>query len=141
MMKTELRHLVHDPDKRGNDRYYVRIKGRPKIRIRETFKDAKGNITREFMAAYWAAMAALQSEQAPKKPELPREETFNWLFDQYYRSAAFKNSKLIRRGTSVVFSADSQRRRASCHIRSIAAKIWRRASRLVRIRLERPTSW
>ena len=101
-MKTELRHLVHDPDKRGNDRYYVRIKGRPKIRIRETFKDAKGNITREFMAAYWAAIAALQSEQVPKKPELPREETFNWLFDQYYRSAAFKK-----------FEADTQRDKRS----------------------------
>lgn len=101
-MKTKLRHVVHDPDKRGNDRYYFRIKGRHKIRIRETFKDADGNITREFMAAYWAALTILKSDEEPKKAQTPREETFNWLFDKYYSSAAFKK-----------FEADTQRDKRS----------------------------
>lgn len=89
-MKTELRYLVHDPDKRGNDRYYVRLKGRQKKRIRQTFKDADGNITKDFMEAYWAALAELRGEQIIEKKLVLREETFNWLFDQYYRSPAFK---------------------------------------------------
>jgi integrase len=91
MMKTELRYLVHDPDRRGNDRYYVRLKGRRKLRIRQPFKDENGNITQDFMTAYWAALAELRGEAAaPEKKNTPRQDTFNWLFDQYYRSAAFK---------------------------------------------------
>ncbi|MCF3643002.1 site-specific integrase [Rhizobium sp. TRM95111] len=90
-MKPVLRYLVFDPDPRGNERYYVRMKGRRKIRIREPFRDADGAITDEFMAAYRAAIAALKGETAAAaKPNLPREETFEWLFDRYYRSATFK---------------------------------------------------
>lgn len=94
-MKTELRYLVHDPDERGNDRYYVRMKigGRfRKKRIRQQFRDAAGNITQDFMVAYWAAMAELRGDAAaaPAPEPVPRQDTFNWLFDQYFRSAAFK---------------------------------------------------
>ncbi len=93
-MKAQLRYLVYDPDKRGNDRYYVRLKiaGRfAKKRIRQRFKDDDGSITQEFMKAYWAALAELRGEAAaPKKKDTPREDTFDWLFEQYYRSAAFK---------------------------------------------------
>lgn len=93
-MKTELRYLTPDPDPRGNMRYYVRLKvnGRHrKVRIRATFKDAGGNITQEFMAEYWAALAALRGTAAAEvHPAPPREETFAWFIDQYYRSAKFK---------------------------------------------------
>lgn len=88
-MKTELRYLVHDPDKRGNDRYYVRLKGRPKKRIRQQFMDAAGNITQEFMVAYWAAISDIRAEAPEVKKPVLREETFNWLFDQYFRSSTF----------------------------------------------------
>jgi integrase len=96
-MKTELRYLVHDPDEKGRDRFYVRLKigGRfRKKRIRQPFKDASGEITQDFMLAYFAALVELRgdatSEEAAK-PQAPviREETFNWLFDQYYRSPEF----------------------------------------------------
>jgi len=95
-MKTELRYLVHDPDPRGNDRFYVRLKvgGRMrKKRIRQPFKDAAGDITQDFMVAYWAALAELrgEAEAAPATAvPVPRQDTFNWLFDQYFRSAAFQ---------------------------------------------------
>lgn len=93
-MKTELRFLVYDPDKRGNDRYYVRLKINGltrKRRIRQTFRDDAGEITKDFMAAYWAALADLRGAPAPEvKPVIVREDTFNWLFQQYYRSAMFK---------------------------------------------------
>ncbi len=90
-MKTVLRYLVYDPDPRGNERYYVRMKGRPKIRIRKTFRNADGEITDEFMAAYKAAVASLRGEGgAAPKSVLLREETFLWLVDQYYRSAKYK---------------------------------------------------
>lgn len=88
-MKAVLRFLAFDPDRRGNERYYVRINGR-KIRIRETFRDGEGEITREFMTAYWAAIATLKGEAAEAaKPAPPREDTFDWFFDQYFRSAKF----------------------------------------------------
>lgn len=93
-MKTELRFLVHDPDERGNDRYYVRLKvGQRfrKLRIRQPFKDAAGEITQDFMVAYWAALADLRGEaaSAPAAEPVARQDTFNWLFDQYYRSPIF----------------------------------------------------
>ncbi|MBB5044037.1 tyrosine-type recombinase/integrase [Shinella fusca] len=89
-MKAVLRYLVYDPDPRGNERYYVRMKGRPKIRIRETFRNAEGEITDEFMAAYKAAIASLKQEgpQVSRRTPAP-EGTFEWLFDQFYRSPTF----------------------------------------------------
>jgi integrase len=88
MIKTRLRYCVFDPDPNGNDRYYVRKAGRPKIRIREPFEDAGGNITPEFMKAYFDALATLEGVKAP--PKTPREKTFFWLVDQYLRSEEFK---------------------------------------------------
>ncbi|MCJ9672920.1 MULTISPECIES: tyrosine-type recombinase/integrase [unclassified Neorhizobium] len=92
-MKTEIQYLVHDPDRRGNDRYYARLKigGRfVKKRIRQRFKDDAGNITEDFMVAYWAALAELRGgEPARESKAVPREDTFDWLFAQYFRSATF----------------------------------------------------
>jgi integrase len=88
VIKTRLRYCVFDPDPNGNDRYYVRKPGRPKIRIRESFEDAKGNITLEFMRAYFDALAVLDGTKAT--PKTPREKTFFWLVDQYYRSTPFQ---------------------------------------------------
>jgi site-specific recombinase XerD len=76
------------PDPNGNARYYVRRPGRRKIRIRESFEDASGNITPEFMNAYFEALATLDGAKAP--PKIPREKTFLWLVDQYFRSEQFR---------------------------------------------------
>ncbi|WP_226785240.1 tyrosine-type recombinase/integrase [Pseudorhizobium xiangyangii] len=61
-----------------------------KKRIRQQFKDASGEITKDFMVAYWAALAELRGMVPAEKKTVLREDTFDWLFDQYYRSAAFK---------------------------------------------------
>jgi integrase len=88
MIKTRLRYCVFDPDPNGNARYYVRRPGRSKIRIREPFEDANGNITPEFMKAYFDALASFDGAKVP--PKVPREKTFFWLVDQYFRSEQFK---------------------------------------------------
>lgn len=93
-METKLRYCVNDPDRKGRDRYYVRLQingSFKKMRIRETFMDANGEITKAFMDAYWAALAELRGEAAAKAVELPKEDTWDWLCDQYYRSAKFKS--------------------------------------------------
>lgn len=88
MIKTRLRYCVFDPDPNGNPRYYVRRPGHPKIRIKESFEDREGKITPAFMKAYFDALAALEGKkESPAKP--PREKTFNWLVDQYFRSPEF----------------------------------------------------
>lgn len=89
MIKTRLKFCVFDPDRFGNDRYYVRKPGSKKIRIRERFADKDGNVTREFMAAYWTALNGLSAGN-PQPAPLPREKTFRWLTDQYFRSEEFK---------------------------------------------------
>jgi integrase len=70
--------------------------GRPKIRIREAFADAQGNVTPEFMAAYWKALEAING-RVPSPPSLPREKTFYWLVDQYYKSEVFKRFDILTR--------------------------------------------
>ncbi|MEH2503682.1 integrase [Bradyrhizobium sp. AZCC 1578] len=89
MIKTRLRYCVFDPDRRGNPRYYVRKPGSKKIRIREAFEDREGNIRPEFMKAYFAALESLSGIPRPLQPP-PREKTFDWLVDQYYKSSRFK---------------------------------------------------
>jgi integrase len=89
MIKTRLRYCVCDPDPNGNTRYYVRRPGRQKIRIREAFEDASGNVTPEFMKAYFEALTVLEGKSLAA-PVVPRERTFFWLVDQYFRSDVFK---------------------------------------------------
>jgi integrase/recombinase XerD len=81
MVTIRLKYLAEDRDRHGNTRWYVRLPGRPKIRIRA----APG--TREFMDQY-AAAAAGQAD----RPRLPREAargSFRRLCISYYGSAAF----------------------------------------------------
>jgi integrase len=89
VIETRLKYCIFDPDPNGNERYYVRKPGHRKIRIRETFKDVEGRITPAFMKAYFEALEALDGKRAA--PKTPREKTFYWLVDQYYRSSKFKN--------------------------------------------------
>ena len=89
MIETRLKHCVFDPDQRGNPRYYVRKPGHKKIRIRATYEDANGRVTPEFMKAYFEALAVMEGK-APAPPPTPREATFYWLVDQYYRSPEFR---------------------------------------------------
>ena len=63
MIKTTLKGCVYDPDPNGNERYYVRKTGHKKIRIRETFKDSRGQITQEFMNAYFEALEVLSGKR------------------------------------------------------------------------------
>ena len=83
MIQARLKYCVED---RG--RWYVRKPGHRKIRIQATCYDAEGRITAEFMKAYFEALEALEGK--PATPKVPREKTFYWLVDQYYRSNKFK---------------------------------------------------
>lgn len=89
MIKTRLRYCVYDPDPAGNSRYYVRKNGK-KIRIREQLESPDGTIGRAFMDAYFSALATLDAGGEIVEPKTPREKTFNWLCDQYYRSSEFQ---------------------------------------------------
>jgi site-specific recombinase XerD len=83
MIKVQYKHCIED---RG--RWYVRKPGHKKIRIRVEPYDAEGRINPEFTKAYWAALERLDT---PAPPKVPREKTFYWLVDQYYRSPKFTN--------------------------------------------------
>jgi integrase len=89
MIKTRLKYCVFDPDPNGNPRYYVRKPGHRKIRIREIFDDADGNITPAFTKAYFEAVESLEGKPTAP-PRVSREKTFYWLVDKYYRSNEFK---------------------------------------------------
>jgi integrase len=95
-MKTRLRYCVFDPDPNGNARYYVRKPGRTKIRIRAAFEDAGGNVTPEFIKAYFDALSTLDGAKVPLKT--PQEKTFFWLVDQYFRSPEFERYNELTKG-------------------------------------------
>src|SRR6185437_6797876 len=81
MAKITLKYLITDIDRHGNTRRYVRIPGRPKVRIREQIG------TPEFMSAYQRALET-------SREELPQFQkaaagTFRALCILYYASSAF----------------------------------------------------
>lgn len=82
---TISRHLVFDPDRHGNPRYYFRRKGQKKIRIRaapgtQAFLD-------EFQAAYSVLPAPVEAgRNAPVRRDPPRG-SLAWLFNEYERRA------------------------------------------------------
>lgn len=92
MGSIRLPYLVSDVDRHGNVRHYVRMKGRPKVRL----PGAPGST--EFMAAYGVATA-----DARPVFKTPAAGTFRALCAMYYESPTFKATDV---------STQSWRRRA-----------------------------
>lgn len=89
MTKSRLQYLSHDHDRHGNLRVYVRLPGKPKVRIYETFEDENGCITEEFMAAYRLAVSG-KAPSSPK-PKAKVDRSFRWLVEKYYRSSEWSS--------------------------------------------------
>ena len=81
MATIKLRWLVRDPDARGNDRYYVRLPGKAKYRLRGEPGSA------EFMDGYHASVEGRIT--APQLQRVP-EGSFEWLCRTYFTSTNFK---------------------------------------------------
>lgn len=84
-MDIKLKHLVADKDRHGNVRFYVRVKGAKKQRI----KAEPGS--REFLDAYQAATLGV-SKASPAKvgTNLVTVGTLRWLGHEYFASSKFK---------------------------------------------------
>jgi integrase/recombinase XerD len=81
VVRIKLRHVVEDVDRHGNVRLYVRMPGRPKLRLR----GLPG--TEEFMAAYQDAIAS-QPGQPRQAPEAARG-SFRRLCISYFASSPY----------------------------------------------------
>lgn len=84
-MEIDLPFLVRDRDRHGNVRVYVRLVGRPKVRIRAPAG------SEEFLAEYRAAL--LRARTAKPSLSQAREPTFEWLGRQYIKSVEFQGFK------------------------------------------------
>jgi integrase len=92
MSGSPFKHLQVDKDRHGNKRFYIRLPGRPKVRIREKYKDENGSVTEEFTRAYHAAIREQRQLDAPKEKTSSKSRggaTFEWLVSRYYASAEF----------------------------------------------------
>lgn len=78
--KIDLEYLIKDQDRHGNVRYYVRVPGQKKVRIREK----PGS--QEFLGAYREAMAGV--EKSPSSAIKPN--SFRWLCVQYFGSRQYR---------------------------------------------------
>lgn len=84
MAQVRYQHLINDKDRHGNVRWYVRIKGHKKVRIREEAG------SEAFTAAYHAAVSSIKEPQVNTNPVHVGRNSFEWLVNQYYQSAAFQ---------------------------------------------------
>jgi hypothetical protein len=84
MVNIKLPHVVEDRDRHGNVRYYVRIRGRRKVRIR----GIRGS--EDFMAAYHAALDGEASEKPRSSTAIPG--SLRHLCQRYFGSYDFKTS-------------------------------------------------
>jgi integrase/recombinase XerD len=80
-----LKYLAQDRDRHGNVRFYVRLKGKRKIRVREPFG------TDEFIAAYRQALSETTHEECRTGTGTAREGSFGSVCLAYYASHAFRN--------------------------------------------------
>jgi len=80
-MKIDLPHILQDKDRHGKPRVYVRIVGKPMVRLRE-----KPGST-AFLRAYEAALSQLQGSAAPAK----QGKTLEWLGRKYMASVEFQS--------------------------------------------------
>jgi len=81
-MQIRLKHLVEDRDRHGNIRVYVRVPGRPKVRIKAPFG------TDEFIAAYNGAVS--DHVMAPRQTRDAKPGSFRHLCVLYYGSPIFE---------------------------------------------------
>lgn len=81
MVRLQLKFLIEDIDRHGNVRRYVRIAGRPKVRVR----GQPG--TEAFMLEYQAAIEG--DAERPRQARAATRGSFRYLCIQYFRSAAF----------------------------------------------------
>lgn len=81
MATIKLKHVVEDIDRHGNVRRYVRIPGRPKVRLREQPGSP------EFLAAYQRAVS--EGEDRPRQAQEAKSGSFRHLCIHYYASAVF----------------------------------------------------
>jgi integrase len=80
-MHLRLKYIKADVDRHGNVRYYVRLRNRPKVRLR----GMPGG--EEFMSQYHAALA--DSPDGPPQAGAAKQGSFRYLCQLYYASADF----------------------------------------------------
>lgn len=95
---TPFKHCSRDRDRNGQERFYIRVPGMPKYRMRAAYRDDSGSITEEFTAEYHRVMAGDRGDPE-HVPLIPRIEpgTVLWLVQAYYRSKSFQSQSLVTR--------------------------------------------
>jgi integrase len=93
-MQIDLKHIRRDRDRHGNARIYLRVPGRPQVRLRA----APG--TPAFLAEYQAALDATVGKADDGRYGVPG--SLRWLCMAYYRTPEFRglgaSTKSVRRG-------------------------------------------
>lgn len=87
--RTPFRYCNRDVDRFGNERYYVRIPGLPKYRMKSPYLDERGSITAAFAEEYHRVMAGERGSKSTS-PARVQEGTVRWLVEIYYRSKLFQ---------------------------------------------------
>lgn len=81
----KLLYLVEDKDRFGNLRRYIRVPGKPKVRVPEDLKKD----TEEFSQFYWDVRRGAYKPKKTPKTIAAKKGTFGWLVEQYYLSSDF----------------------------------------------------
>jgi integrase len=95
LMKIDLKHIRRDRDRHGNARIYLRVPGRPQVRLREVPGTAA------FLAEYQAALEAVTAGGEADEERHLVPGSLRWLCAAYYRTPEFRaldpSTKSVRR--------------------------------------------
>lgn len=88
--RVPFKHCSRDVDRNGNERFYIRIPGEPKYRMKSSYLDEAGNITQAFAEEYHRVFAGDRGEKVVPISRL-EPGSVRWLVENYYRSKAFQS--------------------------------------------------
>ncbi len=91
--KPPFKYCCLDTSRHGQHRFYVRVPGLPKYRMRSPYLDENGNITEAFVSEYHRVIAGEIAPPDKKRPNSWPPGTIGWLFGQYQRSKTFLEQK------------------------------------------------
>lgn len=80
-----------DTDRHGNERFYIRVPGMPKYRMKSPHRDEQGSVTQEFTAEYHRVMSGDRGKKDEPQISQIRPGSVLWLVQNYYRSKAFQS--------------------------------------------------
>ena len=86
--RVPFKYCTRDVDRHGNERFYVRLPGKPKYRMTSPYLDENGSVTQAFVEEYHRVLTGKVVALVKPSPRII-PGSVRWLIEEYYRSKEF----------------------------------------------------